>query len=474
MASPKIGRDRKWRSLPEHFQLRGLPGYSFPGIPNPPIVTTYLLVNQLLGNEWRSREEIAAAQFGQLRTLLGFAAKNCPFYADRMRSCGLDPAGMRSLDDFRRLPLLTRRDIQDHSDAMRARALPAGTQNVRQLSTSGSSGSPVRVQPTTASGAVWHACCVRDYIWADLDPRGTLLSLRHFADSSPAAQTADGIERSGWGEPMSHLFKTGHCFLMDVGRDPDKQLELLRRANPDYLLSYPSNLERLGSLLAERGGDISRLKKILAIGEVLPGHVREKIETLFGVPAWDTYSAVEVGYIAGLCPAGHGYHVHDENVLVEVLDEDGRPCGPGESGRVVLTGLVHYGKPLIRYDVGDYAAALDGPCPCGRGLTRLSHVVGRQRGQLVRPDGTIIFSSRLSVAIRDAGAIRQYQVIQHARDRVEVLVVPGDGFGDEQESTIAAAFEREFDAPVNVTFTRVEMIDRTPGGKYLDFICKAE
>ncbi len=260
MASPKIGRDRKWRSLPEKFQLRGLPGYSFPGIPTPPIVTTYLLVNQLLGNEWRSRDEIAAGQFGQLRTLLNFAAKNCPFYADRMRSCGLDPAGMRSLDDFRRLPPVTRRDIQDHSDAMRARALPAGTQNARQLSTSGSSGSPVHVQPTTASAAVWHACCVRDYIWADLDPGGTLLSLRHFSESSSATRTVDGVERAGWGEPMSLLFNTGPCFLMDVGVDLDKQLALLRRANPDYLLSYPSNLERLGSLLAERGGAIGRLQ----------------------------------------------------------------------------------------------------------------------------------------------------------------------------------------------------------------------
>jgi phenylacetate-CoA ligase len=157
-----------------------------------------------------------------------------------------------------------------------------------------------------------------------------------------------------------------------------------------------------------------------------------------------------------------------------VVDEDGRPCPPGESGKVILTGLVHYGVPLIRYDVGDYAVAMEEPCPCGRGLSRLSHVIGRQRGQLLRPDGRVMFSSALSVAVRDVGAIRQFQVIQHERDRVEVLVVPMNGFGEEQEKGIAEAFDREFGCPMNVTVTRVSRIERTPGGKYLDFVCKAK
>ncbi|NOZ22581.1 MAG: phenylacetate--CoA ligase family protein [Planctomycetes bacterium] len=467
-------QDRKWRALPPATELRGLSGYAFPAVPNPEIVTTYLLVNQLLGNEWRPRGEVASQQLVQLRMLLRFVEQQCPFYADRMRSCGLNAASLKSLDDFRRMPLLTRKDLQDSADLIRPRSLPSGTRKTKELSTSGSTSSPVRVQSTSVTAALWFACCVRDFIWANVDPQATLVSLRHFSDSFTAARTPEGSKISTWGPPMSQIFATGSSFVMDVGMDPDTQLALLLRTDPEYVLSYPSNLDLLGTMLAERGARLSRLKQIHTIGEVLPDPVRRKIQDVFQARVWDLYSSVEVGYIASQCPSGHGYHVYDENVLVEVVDDDGRPCPSGESGRVVLTGLVHYGTPLIRYDVGDYAVALDEPCPCGRGLSRLSHIIGRQRGQLVRPDGGIMFSSRLSVAIRDAGAIRQFQVIQHERDRVEVIVVPMDGFGAGQEKRIAEAFQREFGCPVKVSVTRVQRIERTPGGKYLDFVCKAK
>ncbi|MEW6356645.1 MAG: hypothetical protein AB1696_09985 [Planctomycetota bacterium] len=466
--------DRKWRALPPGIELRGLPGYAFPPIPDTGIVTTYLLVNQLLANEWRSRAQIASQQIMQLRKLLRFANEQCPFYTDRIRSCGLDAGSLNSLDDFRRMPLLTRQDLQDRYDLLRPRALPPGTWNTKELSTSGSSGSPVRVQTTSVANAVWHACCLRDYIWANVDPQARLVSLRHFSDSFPAARTAEGGNLPSWGEPMSHLFTTGPGFVMDVGMDPEVQIAFLLRVDPDYILSYPSNLELLGRMLAERKVKLGRLRQIHTIGEVLPDHVRRNLQTIFGARVWDLYSAVEVGYIAGQCPGGHGYHVHDENVLVEVLDDDGKPCPSGQSGRVVLTGLVHYGLPLIRYDVGDYAALIEEPCTCGRGLSRLSCIIGRQRGQLIRPDGHIMFSSRLSVALRDVGDIRQFQVVQHERDRVEVLVAPMDGFGAEHERRIAAAFQREFGCPIHVSVTRVPRVERTPGGKYLDFICKAK
>ena len=465
--------DRKWRTLPLNLQVPGMPGYAFPGIPVPGAVATYVMTNQLLTNEWQPRKQIAMQQLTQIRALLQFAEKQCPFYADRMRSCGVSPSTLNSLDDFRRMPFLTRTDLQDSSPAIRARALPPGTQALKELSTSGSTSSPVKVLPTTATTALWSACCVRDYVWSNVDPSGTLVSLRHFSEKAKAAHSTKGHRIPNWGPPMAQLFPTGPSFLMDVGVDPEAQLDLLLRVDAEHILSYPSNMELLGRMLRERGAKLGRLKQINTIGEVLPERMRQSIEGSFGVRIWDLYSAVEVGYIASNCPSGYGYHVHDENVLVEVVDEEGRPCPPGESGKVILTGLVHYGLPLIRYDVGDYAVAMDQPCPCGRGLSRLSHVIGRQRGQLLRPDGRIMFSSALSVAVRDVGAIRQFQVIQHERDRVEVLVVPMDEFGEEQEKGIAEAFDREFGCPMDVTVTRVPRIERTPGGKYLDFVCKA-
>jgi phenylacetate-CoA ligase len=473
MNSSEPKYDRKWHSLPVRPELKGLTNFAspFPIGPSIQAQNTYLLVNQLLESEWLPRPQIVVEQLRQLRALLQFAEQQCPFYTDRIRSCGLNPAAITSLDDFRRMPLLTRADLQDNFDLLRARTLPTDTRDAGEMMTTGSTASPVKVLLTSKTLAFWNACCMRDFIWSDLDPRGRLLSLRYFPEMPQTARTPEGHESPDWGPPITYLFSTGPSLLMDVCMDLENQLALLLRADPDYILSYPSNLELLGQMLSQSGQKLTRLKKICSIGEILPELVRQNIERLFSAPIWDLYSAREVGYIASQCPGGFGYHVHDENVLVEVLDDDGHPCSPGQPGRVVVTSLVNYGLPLIRYGIGDYAATIEGPCPCGRNLSRLSHIIGRQRGQLIRPDGQIIFSHYLSSGILKAGAIRQFQVIQHERDRMEVIVVPMAGFGAEQERQILETFQREFGCPIHVTVTRVPHIERAPGGKYLDFVC---
>jgi phenylacetate-CoA ligase len=476
MNSSEPKYDRKWHSLPVRPDLKGLINYAsaFPVGPTNQAQTTYLLVNQLLENEWLPRPQIADQQFRQLCALLQFAEQQCPFYTDRIRSCGLNPTAMKSLDDFSRMPLLTRTDLQDNFDLMRARTLPTGTREVGEMTTTGSTASPVKVLLTSKTVAFWNACCMRDFVWSDLDPKGKLVSLRYFPRTPQRARTTEGQERPDWGAPITHLFSTGPSFLMDVCMGLEAQLSLLLHADPDYILSFPSNLELLGQVLSQSGQKLKRLKQICTIGEVLPDVVRQNIESLFCARVWDLYSAREVGYIASQCPSGHGYHVHGENVLVEVLDDDGHPCRPGQAGRVVVTSLMNYGLPLIRYDIGDYAATIEDPCPCGRTLSRLSHIIGRQRGQLIRPDGRIMFSHYLNSGIRKVGAIRQFQVIQHERDRIEVIVVPMAGFGPEQERQILETFQSEFGCPIRVTVTCVPHIERTPGGKYLDFVCKTK
>ena len=61
------------------------------------------------------------------------------------------------------------------------------------------------------------------------------------------------------------------------------------------------------------------------------------------------------GIIALQCPSGGLYHLQSESVHVEILDEAGRPCAPGEIGRVIVSPLHNFAMPLLRYESGDYA-----------------------------------------------------------------------------------------------------------------------
>ncbi len=473
MNASRSAQDGKHRSLPAAFELRGAPDYSFPAVPNSPSASVQVLVNKLLENEWRSRSEIKARQFGQLRSLLRRAQRHSPFYAARIRNCGLDPATMGGLDELQRVPLLTRVDLRDNFEQIKCRELPPGTVVTGEMATSGSISSPVRVLTTNVTALMWAALNVRDHVWAGLDPRGSLASIRHFSRGDHPTRTKQGVHPDSWGGTFGACFVTGPAHLMDISQDVEDQISFLLKANPDCLLSYPTNLEMLGRRLVERRGELPRLALVLAVGEVLPPHMRHSIEAAFGTRMWDLYSSVEVGYIASQCPAGNGYHVHEENVLVEILDEENQPCRPGEPGKVVVTGLMNYGFPLIRCDLGDYAVVVEEPCRCGRSLMSLKEIVGRQRGQLLLPDGRVKFSSDLSVAFRDMGQIRQFKVTQHSRDHVEMVIVPMEGFGDEDKRKITEEFHAFFEFPIRVSFTLVPRIEREPGGKYLDFVCNA-
>lgn len=468
--------DAKRRALPADYPLQRGVTMAFPTVATTGSSLICTVVNQLLQNEWDEPKTIHDRQILQLRSLLRHTARNCEWYAERLRNAGIEPDELRSLDEYRAVPLLRRVDLQDHEADIAPSALPTGVKWSGQLSTSGSTGSPVSVRGTNTSGIIWSACNTRNNVWCNCDPLGTLASIRFLdQDKLPASHTPAGADLPHWGGTMTQCFRTGKGHAMHIAMDIDVQAAFLARTSPDYLLSYPTNLVSVGRVLRESGVRLENLKVVQTVSEVLSDERRREIEELFEAPVFDTYSCVETGYIASDCPEGHGYHVHPESVLVEVLDENDRPCSPGEVGRVVLTNLANYGFPLLRYDVGDYAVAgAVGRCACGRGLPVLEGIVGRQRGQLLTSDGRLRFSSPLSVAFRDAGLVRQFQVVQHERRRLEVTIVPKDGFGTQQEAVISAAVREYLGDDVQVDFRLVEHIPRTPGGKYLDFVCKAQ
>ena len=92
--------------------------------------------------------------------------------------------------------------------------------------------------------------------------------------------------------------------------------------------------------------------------------------------------------MASVCPEGGRYHIHCENVLVEILDDAGKVCAPGTVGHLIVTSLNNRIMPLIRYDTGDLAEAVDGPCPCGRTLPAFQRIHGRYRRTAYLPPGT--------------------------------------------------------------------------------------
>jgi phenylacetate-CoA ligase len=246
-----------------------------------------------------------------------------------------------------------------------------------------------------------------------------------------------------------------------------RQLEILAARRPHVLIMYPSNARALCRLARRRGVRLPDLRVVSTYGEPLPPDVRAACRETWGVPVQDAYSCEEAGFIALQCPRYEHYHVQSESALVEVLDDEGRPCAPGRIGKVVLTPLHAFAMPLLRYAIGDYAEVGDA-CPCGRGLPVLTRILGRRRNQVSLPDGRRLFPDvgALWAAIPD---VDQIQAIQRGAEDVEIRFVRSEPLRPAEGPAIRGRIHWALGHPFRLTFTAEEAIPRQPNGKYETF-----
>ena len=184
------------------------------------------------------------------------------------------------------------------------------------------------------------------------------------------------------------------------------------------------------------------------------------------MPIHDNYSAEEFGTIAHQCPETTNMHVQAENVLVEVLDADDRPCRQGEVGRVVATSLNNFATPFIRTDIGDVTIPGE-PCACGRGLPVLKRVLGKTRNFIIRPTGERVYPS-VAHAFHAIAAVRQFQLAQTSLEVIEIKLVVTRPLTPGEETALKETINQNFGYPFELPIAYVDEIPRDASGKFRD------
>ena len=456
------------------FSIRPLPGHFWPSLPDAGLSQVWSGYLALDGTQWLGAAELEQRQLIQFRALLDHCQQHVPYYRELLARQSIESASIESMNDLRRIPLLSRRIWQEHFDQFCADQLPQGTLALDEDRTSGTSGMPVRVLKTSLFYVWWLAFYLRDLEWSDLRPSGTMASIRAtLKTGAELKRLLQGQRMPCWNPILEPLLETGPLYGMDIRQDPRRQIEWLQEVNPDYLLSHTSNLELLASMLLDEPRRFPRLSAIQAISETLTDEAQTKIETAFRAPVKNLYSCAEAGYLASPCPAGHGLHVHAENVILEILDDADQPCQSGETGRVVLTILHNFRTPFIRYDIGDVATLAPMPCQCGRGLPLLTRVHGKVRPHFRLAGGRWKHSSDLVHAITTVGGHHQHQVVQKAIDHVIVRIVPNCAWTGDHNQRLIQAVRVFFESPVNVQLELKERLEPLPGGKLQSMVCEA-
>jgi len=439
----------------------------WPALPARQAAARLAVLQQIEANQWSPPEAIRQRQFRQLNALLRHVAATVPFYAERLRAAGLDGRRPVTPEDWLRMPLLSRTDIQRAGSALLSTALPASHGKTTTASTSGSTGVPVTVHGTAITSFFWDIVTLREHLWHRRDLTETMAVIRRIPSGDAAYP--DGLRQPHWSSSIAKVFPSGPIHALEIGSSVAQQAEWLQRVDPAYLRSYPTNLLALARHCERHGIRLPRLKQCLTFGELVHPQVREACREIWGVELCDTYSSQELGYLSLQAP-GHAHQlVQADFVLVEVLDRDGRPCRPGEVGRVVATSLHNFCMPLLRYDIGDYAE-IGGPCPTGRGLPVLTRILGRERNMLVDRDGNEYWPAFGVKSMTKLAPIRQFQLAQVDAGRVEARLVPERPLTDDEQEALRRHLAERLPGAMAVTLKLLDEIPRSKGGKYEDFV----
>ncbi len=385
--------------------------------------------DRLVENEFLPPEQGDDQEARALRAVVQYAVAQVPYYRGLFARLGLSAHDIRDRRDLSRLPLLTRQQLREEFEHLKAEGFPSDSVFGITRS-SGSTGHPTRVVCSVASNRMFSYLTQRHARWYRREPGRTLGGLR-LAENLPQVQpgrflaAGETLRRAAW-PYVGTFFETGPSLYFDITNPVEAQLEWLRRERPDYLLTRSHSLVHL-ALAAEGDRPSESLRAMTAISELLTPSTRRYLEAAFGAPVQQGYGLNEIGLVAGRCQEGR-YHVHREHCIVEIVDEAGRPVPAGQSGRLLVTGLQNAAMPLLRYDSDDLVTAADGPCPCGRTLPSFGEIHGRFSRLAVLPPGTLDRVEALRTTLQQMPAalvrrLRRYQIHQLRDESFELRLV---------------------------------------------------
>ena len=415
--------------------------------------------NKSLETQWFDKNEMEKLQFEKFQKLLTHANDHSPYYRNAFKMSGFDPRAIQSLSEISKIPLLTKAELRAH-----LQKLVCGNTNPQYVipnSTSGSTGEKTVFYSDRRAEDVKAALVRRAYEWVgiQLGDRELRLWGAHF-DVAKSNQLKEKI--FNW---LNNRAVLSAYAMADASIDT--MLRFMRVFHPDFLFSYPSSLVHFCDYL-HRTGILPYLppKGILTSGEQLEDWQRILIESHFRTKVYNFYGCREVGIIGQECEHRAGLHVVPENVLVEILDEDGNPVLNDVTGEIVVTDLCNFAMPFIRYRIGDRGRMLTGNCTCGRNALGRIALEGRRFDIIRSSNGNAVGGTFWTLLFRHRPGIQSFQVIQDNINHIRVDYVP------ESKSSLSNQDELYFREQIleklkgiEVDFNAVEEIPVLESGK---------
>ncbi len=351
--------------------------------------------------ETASREKILEIQNEKIVRQVKHVYENVPYYKKLMDEKGVKPSDIKSIDDIKKLPFLSKDDLRE---AYPYGLLGTDIKNcVRIQSTSGTTGKRVVAFYTQHDIDIWEECCARAIMAAG----GT---------NEDVCQVCYGYGLFTGGPGLnggSH--KVGCLTLPMSSGNTDRQIQFMMDLNATILCCTPSYAAYIGETLAEKGyrPEDNKLKAGIFGAEPWTEEMRQSIQKSLGIKAYDIYGLTEISGpgVAFECEEQTGMHINEDHFYVEVIDpKTGEVLPEGEKGELVFTSLDKEGFPLLRYRTKDICILSREKCSCGRTHVKMTKPLGRSDDMMIIR-GVNVFPSQIEAVLLNEGYTPNYQIV---------------------------------------------------------------
>ncbi len=412
----------------------------------------------LMRNERRSLDELLDRQLSKLQILVNDAYRHVSFYREKYKQAGFQPGDLKSLDDLKRLPIISKADFhQGPSTAFIDRRIKTPKALI-PIKTSGSSGQTLEFYIDHAYDQFRKAQFLRPYLTNGQKLTDRVLTFK--GRPRRAAKVFERIALLREQQVASHL-------------DPALHLETLRRVKPSVVRGYPSVLALVGAKLLFSEPLARYPRRIFTDSELLTPTLRRSIEAAFKRRVIDIYGSLETDNIAYECEGRCGYHIAIDTVILEFIHND-RPVQPGVSGEIVCTVLENHAMPFIRYRLNDFGIGSSRPCTCGRSFPMMTGLIGRTHEYAVTREGKPISSTvLLGTMDRFAGEVKAFQIIQEQIDCFNLRLIPGADYRQSIAHRIKTCFKELFPG-ARVDIVVQDKLQHEISGKVMPFISRVK
>lgn len=418
------------------------------------------ILSEIADAPFADPEEVRERQLDKLRALLEHAELRVPYYRRMFAELGIEAADIRSFSDFSQLPVLSKDVIRDHRDELIREDI--SRDELIQHSSGGSTGVPLTFFSERSHLDWSDAGTYRNFLQCGWQP-GEMVAF--FWGDDPRIRKMSRLEF----EARQHIRRTYQfSAFRSSPEEMNRWIRVWRRIRPAVANGYASVIANFAKHLLATDTRLPRLKGVYSTAEKLYDWQRETIEEAFGCKVYDCYGSSEVRNVSTECPRG-SMHVNADYV---VLEEDERDEGASEDdGRpLIVTSLINYGMPFIRYRNEDRGRVISGTCECGRGFPLMSLDISRTTDSFRLPNGRVVHGLFFVYLLYGSDGVANFQFYQPASDRIEIRIVPLGGWGAERLNPLLRDIEARVHelAPgqLDVDLQLVDEIPRASSGKH--------